>query len=96
MKRSSKFALIWCVLLSCILTSCAWEVFSRGHIESDSTASEEVDIITLDDSTVLIVKHSTLELDEGTYELVEMEVGELLESQGQEPDTIIVDLRSSH
>lgn len=94
MSRTSKFALIWCVLLTCILTSCAWEIFSRGHIESDSTLESEVDIVALDDSTVLIVKHSSVEIDEVTYDLVEMEVGELLESQGQEPDTIIVDLRN--
>jgi hypothetical protein len=94
LKKHSTYAVIWSVLLACILTSCAWEVFSTGHIQSDDIASEEIDIVALDDSTVLVVKHSRVECDDELLELVEMEVGELLESQGVAPDTIIVDLRN--
>jgi type IV pilus biogenesis protein CpaD/CtpE len=93
MKLKSPVLLILAVLVSCLLTACAWEIFTRGHVESDTENRVEYRIFALDDSTALVVKSSAIQIDSVTYDLVEMEVGELLWDGEAGPDTILVDLR---
>lgn len=99
--------LIICVI-ALVSMSCSWEIFTQGEIQKEAASIEEaleilplpvIEILTrfpgTDDipDSVQMKVWNTYRLDGMEVPFVEMEVGELLEGQGGDPDTIVVDHR---
>ena len=97
--------IIVAVCLLCAL-SCSWRIFSEGQIQKEidehelRTEHPELSIVRIlevlhgTDSTPDSIRFSVTSrilVDSTLYDFVEMEVGELLESQGFDPDTILTD-----
>lgn len=89
-------------------TSCSWEIFTQGEINKEDIEIAEIlekvpgpvlEILEIlpgrDDIPDSVRFKVTSWLWYDSYEVffVEMEVGELLEGQGADPDTIVTDHR---
>lgn len=98
--------LLMCLVLSVVLlaaSSCSWRIFSEGEIHDNPDlvtepmsreAETTITIDSLGSNEYLVTKFTSIQMDTDLLELVEMEVGELLEkSELTHPDTILVDLR---
>lgn len=94
-----------CLMLS---MSCSWDIVTRGEIlKADEAALEDLEILeaeTLEEITELGTDDtnpdsmtfrlfSEIVIDGETFDFVEMEVGELLEGQEGQNDTLFVDHR---
>jgi len=86
--------------------SCSWRIFSEGEIQKETAEISEVieflpspivRILRIEEGTdsdpdsIWFNTYGTVRVDSTLYDFVEMEVGELLEGQGWERDTILTD-----
>jgi len=101
--QSALCVLALCFLLS---VACSWDIVTRGDVNKEGDSSipdtepveipevSEIPLIgcadDLPDSLAFRV-FSMLTIGHTTYCFVEMEVGELLDGEGADPDTILVD-----
>ncbi len=99
--------LVLAVCFLCAM-SCSWDIVTTGEILKGEDSSIEdlqtveavrtaapAELLTdehIPDSLVFIV-FSTISIDGETFDFVEMEVGELLDGDGNENDTLLVDHR---
>lgn len=74
--------------------ACSWDIITQGEINPDNTdevATRTASVATTEPPDSISFKIlSELEIGEVLYELVEMEVGELIDGLGGDPDTILV------
>ena len=101
--QSALCVLALCFLLS---VACSWDIVTQGEVHKDDetsvTATEPVEIPVVSEIPLIGIAElpedsigfkvfSWLTLGHTTYCFVEMEVGELLDGEGSDPDTILVD-----
>lgn len=100
---SALAVLVLCALLS---VACSWDIITRGEVhKEDGTSLPDLESVEspavseipltgcvddLPDSLAFRI-FNMLTIGHTTYCFVEMEVGELLEGVGADPDTILVD-----
>lgn len=88
--------------------SCSWEIFTQGEIQKEDASIEDVlKILPLPSVEILsritgtddnpdslrFKVFSQIVIDEEIYDFVEMEVGELIDGEGGENDTLLVNHR---
>jgi len=108
-KSATLLIVVLCVVLTALfLSSCSWTMFTEGKIDQgNEILQEEIDEIKAEEirigselypivdspDSMNIRVFSQVSIDSQTYELVEMEVGELKYGTGTELDTLIIDHR---
>lgn len=78
------------LIASFLICSCSWRMFTEGEV-NEVEFIERIPVASGTDSLDTYTITSVVKLNGFKVELVEMEVGELLEGQGTDPDTLVID-----